>query len=274
MSKKLQKPKHIIIERKRVPAFLSRKYMQDCEASLADFPDDKKVEFLEHLLDCFDIIEKYFANPTPENYKIYANKENAFLKKHGTRLKMYRQTRMYLYYGDSTLLVDKDIYTADEWNALGKEQRLSANEYAEFIDLCRSRLYLERDFFMLRQNPEDEKGAEEKNKSKGTSETLDGLNNFPSFKRFKGGRKQHDNLTCLNQEQTALVMYYLQHENVFLKSHYLDDTTMGIAFEILTGYSFNTLRQTVGKFGKSKTPENVKEISKLLARLKTALDEA
>lgn len=274
MSKQKQKPEHKIIERKRVPAFLSRKYMQDCEASLADFPDNKKVEFLEHLLECFDIIEKYFANPTPENYKVYANKENAFLKKHGTRLKMYRQTRMYLYYGDHGLLIEKDIYTPDEWNELGKEQRLSEDEYAEFIDLCRSRLYLERDFFMLKQSPEDEIEVVEKNKLKETSEPLDGLIDFPNFKRFKGGRKPHDNLTCLNQEQTALLMYYLQHENVFLKSHYLDDTTMGIAFEILTGYSFNTLRQSVGKCTKSKTPQSVKEISKLLVRLKTALDEA
>ena len=276
-TKKTIAPKEIIaskkiIERNRVPAFLSRKYMQDCEASLIDFPDDKKVEFLEHLLECFDIIEKYFANPTPENYKIYANKENAFLKKHGTRLKMYRQLNMYRYYGDNTILVEKSIYTADEWNALGKEQKLNADEYAEFIDLCRSRLYLERDVFLLRQNPEDEREVGEKNKSKELSEPLNEVNTLQSFKKFKGKREANDKQSCLNQEQTALLMYYLQHEGVFLKGDNLDDKTMSIAFEILTGYSFNTLRQTVGKFAKSRTPENLKEIDRLLTRLKTAID--
>jgi hypothetical protein len=228
---------------------------------------------LEHLLECFDIIEKYFANPTPENYKVYANKENAFLKKHGNRLKIYRQTRMYLYYGDHGLLIEKDIYTPDEWNALGKEQRLSADEYAEFIDLCRSRLYLECDFFLLRQNPEDERGTEEKNKPKEASEILNGSNDLPAVKGISFKREAHDKLTSLNQEQTALLMHYLQQERVFLKGENLNDKNMSIAFEILTGYSYNTLRQTVGKYAKSISKENLEEILRLLAHLTTAVEK-
>ncbi len=181
---------------------------------------------------------------------------------------------MYTYYGDSTLLVEKDIYTADEWNALGGEmQTLNPNEYADFIHLCRNSLYLERHYLLLEQSPEDEKEAEEKDKSKGLSEPLSEVNILQSFKKFKGKRVPHDKKTCLNQEQTALLMYYLQHEGVFLKDENLDDKTMSVAFEILTGYSFNTLRQTVGKFAKSRTPENLKEIGKLLTHLKEAVEK-
>ena len=263
------------VDRRSIPSLLARKFIKDYQVSVVEFPENQKEEFLEHLLGCLDIVENYIASPTEENYRIYADKENAFLKKHGKRLKMYRQTRMYLYYGDHGLLVEKQIYTVDEWNSFAKDkQRLSKEEFADLFHLCRNSLYLEREYLWLSQNPEDESADKETNKSKETSEPLNGVSDFPKFKRFKGGRKPFDNLTCLNQEQTALLMYYLQHENVFLKSHYLDDTTMGIAFEILTGYSFNTLRQKVGKYTKSKTPENVKEISKLLTRLKTALDEA
>ncbi|HEX7413657.1 MAG TPA: hypothetical protein VF411_06380 [Bacteroidia bacterium] len=270
-TKKTIAPKEIIaskkiIERNRVPAFLSRKYMQDCEASLIDFPDDKKVEFLEHLLECFDVIESYFASPTTANYKIYVNKENAFLKKHGTRLKMYRQLNMYRYYGDNTILVEKGIYTADEWNALGKEQKLNADEYAEFIDLYRSRLYLERDVFLLRQNPEDER-----------EENLAGKNLH--LAQEKTGRKRkitrdaNDKMTCLSQEQTALLINLLQQERVFLKGNHLSAKEIGTALEILTGYSENTIRLSIGNISATHSIINLKEINKLLGRMKTTIEQ-
>ncbi|MHB8258706.1 MAG: hypothetical protein ACYDCN_00330 [Bacteroidia bacterium] len=272
-TKKTIAPKEIIaskkiIERNRVPAFLSRKYMQDCEASLIDFPDDKKVEFLEHLLECFDIIEKYLANPTPENYKIYANKENTFLKKHGKRLKMYQQTRMYLYYADHHVLVEKDIYTNDEWNGLGKEQRLNADEYAEFIDLCRNRLYLERDFFLLRQSPEDERKAEEKNKSKELSETLSGASNLKNSRIKRGA---YDNMTSLSQEQTILLTHYLKLKRVFLNGEHLNDTEAGKALSVLTGYSYHSLRQNIKEFENYETEINLKEIYNLLTEMQKAI---
>ena len=242
--------------------------MQDCEASLIDFPDDKKVEFLEHLLECFDIIEKYFANPTPENYKIYANKENTFLKKHGKRLKMYRQTRMYLYYADHHVLVEKGIYTNDEWNELGKEQRLNADEYAEFIDLCRSRLYLELDFFLLRQSPEDEREMGEKNKSKETLQSLSGASNLKNSRIKRGA---NDNMTSLSQEQTVLFTHYLKLERVFLNGEHLNDTEAGKALGVLTGYSEHSLRQHIKDFEDYQTQLNLNEIFNLLTKMQNAI---
>ncbi len=260
MSKKSEnKP----INRKQVPDLLATKFIKDYTASIAKFPQDKKVEFLEHLLESFDIIEKYFANATSENYKIYANKENAFLKKHGTRLKMYRQTRMYLYYGDHGLLIEKDIYTPDEWNVLGKEQRLSADEYAEFIDLCRSRLYLERDFFMLRQNPEDE--IAEKN----AKENLDGATTNLKISKLK--RTRQDKMTCLSEQQTVLLIHYLKQERAFLNGEFLKDSDAGKAFAVLTGYSPNTMRIDLGDVPEIKNKDNLKELDILFAKLRIAI---
>jgi hypothetical protein len=267
MSKKsITEPNTERVDRRQVPSLLARKYVKDYQASLVDFPDDKKIDFLEHLLECLDILSNYVVNPTSGNYKIYSDNENAFLKIHGKRLKMYNQTRMHLYYGDSQVLVEKGIYTTYEWNDLGKRQRLSSDEFTDFIDLCKNSLYLERQHLWLAQTPEDEKVEE-----KTAKESLSGTSKSKNSNKIK--RESHDKRTSLSQEQTALLMYYLQGEKVFLSSEYLNDKEMGIAFEMLTGYSQNTLRQTLGRCSKDLTNENLKELTKLFDRLKRAIEK-
>jgi hypothetical protein len=253
------------IERRHIPSLLARMYMKDYEASIAEFPEDKKNDFLEHLLECLDIIEVYLSSPTKENWKIYAQKENVFLKKHGKRLKVYRQKNMYLYYGDSTLLVEKNIYTTEEWNSLGSEQKLSPEELASFIYLCRNSLYHERDHLYLELSPDDEK--EEKN----TKENLSGSQNQQTIKRIKVKREAQDKLTCLSQEQTVLLIHYLQQGRVLLKDEYLSNMDAGKAFENLTGYSQNTLRQSLGKIEAHQNKTNLKEVENVLTRIIIAI---
>jgi hypothetical protein len=255
------------VDRRRVSSLLARKYMKDYETSLAEFPDNKKVEFLEHLLECLDIIEVYVTNPSTENWKAYANKENTFLKKHGKRLKMYNQNRMYLYYTNDLVLIEKDIYTTDEWNALdGDMQALRPEEFEDFIDLCRRSLYLERHYLLLQQIPEDER-----------EENLAGKN--PNFtqektdKRRKITRDANDKMTCLSQEQTSLLVYFLQQEKVFLRGNYLYAKEIGSALEILTGYSENTIRTSIGDVSKIHSIVNLKEIDKLFGRMKTTVEQ-
>jgi len=253
------------VERRSVPTLLARKYMKDYEASAAEFPEDKRVEFLEHLLESLDIVEAYMSSPTKENWKVFADKENAFLKKHGKRLKIYRQKRMYLYYGDSIVLCEKAIYTTEEWNSLSREkQKLNPEEFSEFAKCCRNSLYLDREFLLLEQSPEDER-------KEGLNGTFEGKGNG---KKRKIKRTANDNLTCLNQAQTALLIYYLQQERVFLKDELLKKTDAGAAFEILTGYSQETLRQGLGKLKDHQNKINLKEIDNLLTRLKIAIDKA
>lgn len=261
----MTKPTNKKTERHSIPSLLSRKYMKDYEASIAEFPEDKKIEFVEHLLECLDIIETYISSPTKENWGVYAKKENAFLKKYGKRLKVYRQKNMYLYYGDSRVLVEKEIYSTEEWNALrGGQQKLSPQELTSFIDLCRNLLYNERDFLLLEQSPEDER------EEKSTKEKLNGTSEKQA-KKGKIKREAQDKKTCLSQEQTVLLIHYLREEKVLLKDEYLNDKDAGIAFEILTGYSQNTLRLNLGKPLLYQNKINLKEIDNLLTRLKIAI---
>lgn len=250
--------------RRLVLGLLAQKYAEDYQASILAFPEDKRIEFIEHLLECLDIIEAYFASPTEENWKPYAQKENAFLKKHGKRLKIYNQKQMHLYYGDIRVLVAKGIYQSKDWNALKpEEQELSPKEFAAFLHLCRNGLHNDRNFLLQEQTPEDER--EEKN----TKETLTGNQVLITKNKIKRGA--NDKLTCLSQEQTALLMYYLQQEKVLLAGEYLSDKDAGTAFEILTGYSQNTLRQTLSKYNRLMTKENLKELGNLLTHIQIAI---
>jgi hypothetical protein len=92
-------------------------------------------------------------------------------------------------------------------------------------------------------------------------------------KKGKVKREAQDKLTCLNQEQTVLLMYYLQKEKVLLKDEYLTDMDAGKAFEMLTGYSQHTLRQNLGKFHLFQNKANLKELDNLLTRLKISIDK-
>ena len=132
----------------------------------------------------------------------------------------------------------------------------------KFVSIIRNRLNLDKEFTLLRQIPEDE--AEEKLAGTETSKTL---------KKGKLKREAQDKLTCLSQEQTVLLMYYLQQERVFLKDEYLTDMDAGKAFEILTGYSQHTLRQNLSKFNLYQNKANLKELDNLLTRLKIAIEK-
>jgi hypothetical protein len=261
MSKKSEnKP----INRKQVPDLLATKFIKDYTASIAKFPQDKKVEFLEHILQCFDIVEKYWANQTNQNWKIYADKENAFLKKHGNRLKMYRQTRMYLYYGDRHLLSEKGVYTTDEWNELSHEKQiLSPEEFSDFFTICRNYLYNERDYLLLEQNPEDE--IAEKN----AKENLDGATTNLKISKLK--RTRQDKMTCLSEQQTVLLIHYLKQERAFLNGEFLKDSDAGKAFAVLTGYSPNTMRIDLGDVPEIKNKINLIELDNLFAKLRIAI---
>lgn len=71
----------------------------------------------------------------------------------------------------------------------------------------------------------------------------------PEKSKTKGKLKREsgDNLTKLNQEQTALLFQYLQQGKLILKDEYLNNKQAGEAFSILTGYSPDALRQNFSK---------------------------
>ncbi len=250
--------------RSQYPALLADKFMKDYDMAAKEFPDNKRTELTDHLLECLEIIEEFYANNEDKKlWKKYAGNEEHFIKKHGKRLKIYRQKNFHYYYSIEHALVEKDVISSGQFNSLpSNEQGLSIKEMEKFVSIIRNRLNLDKEFTLLRQIPEDE--AEEKLAGTETSKTL---------KKGKLKREAQDKLTCLSQEQTVLLMYYLQQERVFLKDEYLTDMDAGKAFEILTGYSQHTLRQNLSKFNLYQNKANLKELDNLLTRLKIAIEK-
>lgn len=86
-------------------------------------------------------------------------------------------------------------------------------------------------------------------------------------KRGRINRRAEDNITSLNREQTILLIQYLKEVGVFLKDEYLTDLDAGKAFELLTGYSQNTLRQDLGKFYQFQNKENLKKLHQIFSQV-------
>lgn len=78
-------------------------------------------------------------------------------------------------------------------------------------------------------------------------------------------RTADDKLTDLSQEQTALLIHYLQETRIILKDEYLNNKQAGEAFSALTGYSPDTLRLELGDL--KKTKKNLTPLYNTLTRL-------
>jgi hypothetical protein len=149
-------------------------------------------------------------------------------------------------------------------------------DFSRFLSLCMRKygntLLLEetlesvKEWITYRENKQKE--ALQKDESQ-SAENQDTKN-----KRVKVKREAGDKRTVLNQEQTVLLMYYLQQEKIILKDEYLTDMDAGKAFEILTGYSQHTLRQNLGKYFLFQNKENLKALDNTLTKLKIRIDQA
>ncbi len=236
------------------PIQLSQKFNTDFFQCVSAFPQSHKLEFIEHLLDCFDLIDVYLNDPTKSNYEPYKLKEDAFLKIHKGTLKPYVQLKMYLYFGSEIVLLEKDIITKEDYNSiLPEQQSLSYSQWQTFFNLCRNLLYFEKRTCLLNQLPDYSISAEESTQGQ-------------PFKRGRSAirRDASDNWTVLNVEETVVLIHYLQKANVFLKEEYLSDKDAALAFEILTGYSRNTIRVKLGQIHSEDSRTHRKTLVKQL----------
>lgn len=88
-------------------------------------------------------------------------------------------------------------------------------------------------------------------------------------------REREDSVTKLNQEQTALLIHFLQAGKIILKDEYLNNKEAGQAFSILTGYSADSLRQNLSKteLQRISTKKNVDMIANILTHLLLLIDK-
>lgn len=100
--------------------------------------------------------------------------------------------------------------------------------------------------------------------AKEKEESLSGTESLKT--KGKRKRERDDNLTKLNQEQTALLIYCLKNAKLILKDEYLNSKETGQAFSMLIGYSADTLRQNLSRSEiiRIASPKNIEAVSKAL----------
>lgn len=256
-----QKPTFKIKSGNQIATLLSHNFIMDYEASINEFPKTKKIELIDHFLECFDTIESYYEQEEKKSiWKQYIQKEKDFLVKHGNRLKEYNRRKIFLYYGDSTVLIEKGIYTVEEYNHLDAEnQEINPKVIMSFLSICRKLIEYEKIKQLLDTDPEEKKAE------------ID-TGGVELSRKSKLKREANDKYTCLNLDQTALLIEYLQQEKAILKDEFLTDKEAGLAFELLTAYSRNTIRQKLGKVELLKSKQNLKDLLNFLTRMELAID--
>lgn len=104
------------------------------------------------------------------------------------------------------------------------------------------------------------------------NETETELSSAEARTKNKTKRERDDKKTQLNQEQTALLIYCLRKTSIILKDEDLNNKETGQAFSTLTGYSQESLRQsmtlteisTASKKNVEKVKRALKDVLKLL----------
>lgn len=103
------------------------------------------------------------------------------------------------------------------------------------------------------------------------------LSGIPEMKiKGKIKRDREDSVTKLNQEQTALLIHFLQAGKIILKDEYLNNKEAGHAFSILTGYSADSLRQNLSRMELERisTKKNIDMIANIFTHLQLLIDKA
>lgn len=90
--------------------------------------------------------------------------------------------------------------------------------------------------------------------------------------KIKGrpARKSDDKLTVLNQEQTVLLVHYLQKSKMIFQGDFLKSNQAGRAFHILTGFSADTIRQKLGdaELKLINTKKNLTDLDNAFAKIR------
>ena len=243
-----------MIHRSSISSRLAQKFLNDYTAVMKHYKTEEQIELTKFLQNIFSI---YLAEEESEAAKIkwIEEKLESLKKKYGKKFKAYHSGQLHRYFHFDIVLMK--VYTTEEFNNL-KEQSLTKQERKGFLAMGNNALQHSLDDLYLESEPEE-------------TATPIGTITSGKSKQGKVKREANDKRTCLSQDQTVLLMHYLQQERVILRDEHLSDLDAGRAFEILTGYSQHTLRQNLSDVHKNKNNENLRTIDHILTRLKIAI---
>lgn len=196
------------------------------ERTTADFSWQEKADLIELLLQYIQLLQTSQEEAT----EFYTEK---IMKRFRTKLQPAVKEKLFWYFDQELAFVELGIITTETFNALPPgEQGMTDEEYTHYLNLLiRAMKSLQYGHYVYASDEQDQ-----------ANDSLDGLQNMT---KGRPQRTPGDNLTKLNQEQTALLVTYLRKGSLIFKDEYLNDKTAGLAFALLTGFSPESLRQKI-----------------------------
>ena len=112
----------------RKSVYLVQYNVEEIEKLLLQYEYDLQTELIDHLYKVFGEIEEYYKTGDDAVYERYRLRENELIKKYQKSLKPFADRQFYKLFDSKTVLVEKEYYTADEFNALGTSQENQLSE--------------------------------------------------------------------------------------------------------------------------------------------------
>jgi hypothetical protein len=143
------------LSRNQAVPLLVQRFASDYQDALKHYDLPQRLELTEHLQFTVDLIFLYAKTDNADIYHYYLELEDELLTKYRKAYKPYFVKQFFTYFWFDTVLLDKGIYTEEEYNRLTLEQRrLTVEEIVDFVNRCRDILHYGRAIIYLQMEPE------------------------------------------------------------------------------------------------------------------------
>ncbi len=206
---------------------LAIKFSESLKKSTTEFTWQEKADFLDAMIQYVELIE---TNPG-QGSKFFTER---IMKTFKSKLQKPIKEKLFKFFDQELAWVELEVIDTQTFNSIHENQGMSDEEYEAFLNNA-SRILRTEQYHHFIYQQDEQSGTE--SESLGVAISTKG----------RPQRSAGDNLTKLNQEQTALMIHFLKTGRLILKNEYLTDKAAGLAFNILTGYSPNSLRTSLSE---------------------------
>jgi len=227
-------------------------YMDTYQKVMSNYSNEEQIEFTNALIRYND----YFLNKE-NDYTPITKLFNFLAEKYRNRYSPFKFAGFQNFYDKELALTIKGII--EKKQTLTTEDFLTEEEFESFLGFVNHFLNVKKEYLLLEEPTENTLNG---NKT-ANGKTI--IINLPKVKREK-----NDSLTALNQEETALLAYYLQNNRVIIKDNvWVPNKAIASAFSILTGFSENTLRMNLSNFPAKLDSVPKERFRKILSLIKS-----
>lgn len=152
-----------MINRNSVVPRLVKMFLDNYKNVMKHYNNAERIEITEHLLEVLELLKNYQKTKDDNLYKEWQKKEDVLLKKYRDKLRPYKAKFFHSYFEFETIILTKELYTAEEYNSLPEEEQgLSEREIKNYLNQIGNGLRAELDSYYMEPTSTGEKKTPEK----------------------------------------------------------------------------------------------------------------